>query len=158
MISKNRRELLRAIAIEHKRKDRATLERLRAKIRDVKARRKRALCRVRGHCQRGRARAKEYAKKRVAEIRAETRARIERVREQVKLEARRECAARKELVKRASLSATARRREILRAERALQAELKRIEGWATARHREHKNPTTPFAGTFPPSSGRSSSE
>jgi hypothetical protein len=135
---KNRRELMRQIAREHKRRDRELLQKLRAKIRDVKARRKKAMCMVKGSCRRGRALAKQIARAKVKAIRERTRQEIRETRKSEAARARAACKARKEQVKRAALSATARRRETLRAERGLQAELKRIDNWTKERKRAHK--------------------
>ncbi len=135
---KNRRELMRQIAKEHKRRDRELLLKLRAKIRDVKARRKKAMCMVKGSCRRGRALAKQIATAKVKAIRERARQEITETRNAEKLKARAACKARKEQVKRAAMSSTARRRETLRAERALQAELKRIENWTRERKKAHR--------------------
>ena len=135
---KNRRELMRQIAKEHKRRDRELLQKLRAKIRDVKARRKKAMCMVKGSCRKGRVLARQIAAAKVKAIRERARAEIIETRKSEKLRARAACKARKEQVKRASLSATARRRETLQAERKLQAELKRIDNWTKERKKAHR--------------------
>lgn len=124
---KNRRELERSIVRERKKTDHKKLVALRAQIRDVKRRRKRALCKVRGACRRGRILARQNVKARVKAIRVDARAQIKRARIDEKQRARATCKARKETVRRAALSTTAKRREVLQAERSLQAELRRIE-------------------------------
>jgi hypothetical protein len=130
---RNKRQLLREIAAEHKRRDAAKLAELRTHIRHVKVRRKQAMRRVILLCRRGRVTAKEQARARARAIRAQARAAIHEDRKALKLSAAKACRARKDLVKTASASATDKRNAHLHAERALQAEMKRIEGWAHAR-------------------------
>jgi hypothetical protein len=138
---KNRRELMRQIAKEHKRRDRELLLKLRAKIRDVKTRRKKAMCMVKGSCRRGRALAKQVAAAKVKAIRERARQEIRETRKGEAARARAACKARKAQIKQAAMTTTARRRETLRAERALQAELKRIENWTRERKRAHRQTT-----------------
>jgi hypothetical protein len=138
---KNRRELMRQIAREHKKRDRDLLQKLRAKIRDVKARRKKAMCMVKGSCRRGRVLARQIAKEKVRAIRERARQEISETRKTETARARAACKARKDQVKRAALSARLTRKETLRAERALQAEIKRIDNWTKERKRAHRATT-----------------
>jgi hypothetical protein len=135
---KNRRELMRQIAKEHKRRDRALLVTLRQKIRDVKTRRKEALCRVKGACRSGRVAARQSAKEKVKAIREQARIDVRQARKTEIENARARCKARKGQVRAASMSAKLHRSETLKAERGLQAELKRIDNWTKQKHREHR--------------------
>jgi len=138
---RQRRELLQEIAQEHRRKDREKLAALRGRIRDVKARRKEALRRIVERCRTGRHAAKERAKARTLAIREEARALIRNARDEEKQKARAACKSRKEQIRAAAISATAKRRGQLAAEREFQREIKRIEGWARMRTKARKRTT-----------------
>ncbi len=135
---RQRRELMRDIAREHKKKDRATLGHLREAIRLVKTRRREAMIKVVQGCRVGRARARELAKARVAQVRAEARALVVQLRREEAAKARSRCTARKTRVATAALSSRAKRKHLLLAEKRLQAEIVRIEGWAKKRQRRHE--------------------
>jgi hypothetical protein len=134
---RERRELMRDIALEHKRRDREKLAKLKAAIRSIKARRKEAMRRVVGACRVGRVRARHRGKERIQQIRAEAKAAIAKVRGEEIARARMQCAARKSKVKGAALSAREQRRALLRAERILQRELAGIENRMRKRARRH---------------------
>jgi len=138
---KQRRELMKEIAHEHQRKDRAKLAELRARIRNVKGRRKEALRKVITRCRAGRQAAKERAKARALDIREEARALIKQARDEEKLKARDACKARKEHLRAAAISSTARRRGELQAERQFQREMRRIESSARKRKKEQQRTT-----------------
>jgi hypothetical protein len=138
---KQRRELMRDIAREHKRKDREKLAALRTQIRNVKTRRKDALRLVRERCRAGRVVAKQRAKERARAIREEAKNLIKNARDEEKNKARAACKLRKEKVRAAALTARERRRGELAAERALQAEMKRVEGWSRKRKKEQQRTT-----------------
>jgi hypothetical protein len=138
---KQRRQLLQEIAREHRRKDREKLADLRARIRGLKARRKDAMTKVVERCRAGRHAAKERAKERVRAIREEARALIQNARAEETARARAACQTRKEKVRTAARSATEKRRGELAAERALQREMKRIEGWARKRKKAQQRTT-----------------
>ena len=135
---RQRRELMRDIAREHKKKDRAKLGDLRSAIRLVKDRRRQAMISVVQGCRVGRARARELAKARIARIREEARALVRQIRAEEHTKARGRCKARKERVNRATLSSREKRKQLLAAEKRLQHEIERIEGWAKRRQRRHE--------------------
>ncbi len=138
---KQRRQLMQEIAREHRREDREKLAELRARIRNVKGRRKEALRKVIARCRAGRQAAKERVKARTLAIREEARALIRSARDEEKQKARDACKARKEQLRAAAISATARRRGELKAEREFQREIRRIEGWARKRRRDQERTT-----------------
>ncbi len=138
---KQRRQLLEEIAREHRRKDREKVVELRARIRSVKTRRKEAMRKVVARCRTGRHAAKERAKARALAIREEARALIQNARNEEKQKARDACSARKTQLKMAAISAAAKRRGQLKAERDFQREVRRIEGWARKRKMEDERTT-----------------
>jgi hypothetical protein len=134
--ARERRRLMAEIAAEHKRRDRQKLATLKAAIRNVKARRKEAMGQVVTSCRVGRGRARSRAKERIKGLREQLRQAIRQVRAEEKGRARLICKVRKAKVKRASLTAREQRREILRAERRLQREIRDID--TRMRKRERK--------------------
>jgi hypothetical protein len=133
--NRQRRALLREIATEHLKKDRAKLLELRARIRDLKGRRKVAIQKTRAQCRAGAARARDRSRERVQAIRAEARALVQTARIEEIRKARAVCAARKARVHAAALSTRDKRRAQLKAERDFQTNMKRIEAWARNRKR-----------------------
>jgi hypothetical protein len=133
--NRQRRALLREIAAEHLRKDRAKLHELRARIRDLKGRRKVAIQKTRAQCRAGAARARHRANDRAEAIRAEARALVQTARTEEIKKARAVCAARKARIHAAALSTREKRREQLQSERAFQQSMRRIEAWARNRKR-----------------------
>lgn len=139
---KQRKALLRDIAAEHLKKDREKLAKLRTQIRDVKARRKKALALARKGCKAGARRAHVRAKERVQAIRAEARRLVHDARLEEIAKARAVCRAKKTQVKAAALSTRERKKQTLAAERQFQADMRRIERWARGRKREQQKRVT----------------
>jgi hypothetical protein len=138
--ARERRQLMKEIAAEHKKRDRAKLAELKANIRNIKARRKKAMKQVVFSCRVGRVRARDRAKERVRQLREQMRAEIRRIRTEEKAKARSLCKLRKAKVKAASMTAREQRRAILRAERRMQQEIRDID--MRMRRRERKERPT----------------
>src|SRR5882672_5567314 len=132
---RQRKALLAEIAGEQLIADLAKLATLRGRIRTVKTRRQKAMATTRAKCRVGAARAREHAKARVVAIREKAREDVAAARKEEISKARSVCNLRKARVRRAALGAGAKRRELLKAERAYQRDIKRIEGWS--RRRQH---------------------
>jgi len=132
---RQRRQLLKEIATEHKRRDRETLVALRQQIRDTKQRRKAAMREAVVSCRAGRLAARERSKARVLELRAAAKEAIRLARIEEKQAARSSCALAKEEIRSSPATSTEKARAALQAERQLQRELKRIEGESRARAR-----------------------
>jgi hypothetical protein len=132
-----KKQLRREIAADHKKRDRALLAKLRAKVRDVKRRRREAMAKIVGACRVGRVRARARAKERVKALRDELRETIRQVRIDEKLRARAACNARKSKVRAAGLSAREKRRAILKAERIYQRQVSNAD--RRIRRQENRN-------------------
>lgn len=129
---KQRKQLMVEIEREHRRKDREKLAALRAQIADVKRRRKEAMHDAVARCRLERLAARERAK----ELR---RVALEQLREAVrqeKLAAREACNLRKAEVRQSAATETEKARELLRAERDFQKQMRMLEGRAKQRERE----------------------
>ena len=124
---KQRKELLRDIAREHKRKDRARLAELRATIREAKSGRKTAMREAVTVCRAGRLAAKLRGRERALALREQAREAIKAARLEERLAARSTCNARKVEIRESAIFTAARVRETLKAERKLQRELHNIE-------------------------------
>jgi hypothetical protein len=135
---RQRRQLLREIALEHKRKDKEKLVALRTEIRGLKVRRREAMREAVQFCRTGRCEAKKRAKDRVQAIRDAAREAIARARTEEKMQARAACTARKKEIRASSLSATQKARAELREEQRLQREIKRIDSGERKRDRQRE--------------------
>lgn len=123
VIARQKKEIRRQIEADLREKGRAILQALRQKIHAVKAMRKDALRDAVGFCRAERARAKERAK----ELRARAREELKAAILQDRLAARSSCTMRKAHVKTSALSEQEKAREGLRAEKAYQQEIRRID-------------------------------
>jgi hypothetical protein len=128
---RQRKQLLDEIAQEHRRKEREKLSTLRGDIRAVKRRRAEAMREAVQRCREERHAVKERAKERRRELRDQLREALQGE----KLAAREACSARKAEVRQGGASAIQKARELVRAERAYQAELRRLEQRAKKRER-----------------------
>jgi hypothetical protein len=121
-LAKMRAEKLRA-------DDRAKLDELVVALRRARERRKVAL----GLASRGCARARVDVKAKVIALRAAEHERLKREIKEMRLRARAQCQARKHRIRSAGGSAVQKRSALIRAERQLQAQLKRLEAAAKAK-------------------------
>jgi len=128
---RQRKQLLVEIEREHRRKDREKLKALRGDIRGAKRRRSEAMREAVQRCREERQNVKERAKERRRELREQLREALQGE----KLAAREACTARKAEVRSSGATAIQKARELVRAERAYQAELRRLEQRAKKRER-----------------------
>jgi hypothetical protein len=117
--------------------DRVKLEQLTAALRDARARRKAALKTTVQSCRGWRQHANEQIKQR----RRDELARLQVEAEQLRTAARHQCQSRRKRIERAGGRTVARKRELLREERELQAQLKRLARDARMKSARHKAST-----------------
>lgn len=130
----DRAKFMRQIAADQRKKDRKKLRELRAKIATVKKRRQAAMKKQVKRCRARRLALREEIKQK----RAAERERLNREIQEMRDNARKACALRKQAIKSASLNVEQRRRETLEAERQLQRELRHSEQYAKRRRAEFK--------------------
>lgn len=133
---RQRKELLRSIAREHKREARETIARLRLQIRDARLAKRTAFVDARSKCRAERL----AAKARVRELRARLLAELREATAREKSLARDQCAADVDAAK-AIADRAARARAELKAERAYRREMRRIERGNKKARLEHKRAT-----------------
>jgi hypothetical protein len=127
VVAEQKRQIRKQIEQDQRDKARAALRALRDKIRGVKAHRKEAMKEAVAFCRAERVRAREKAKERAGELRRRAREEIRLAHEEEKIAARATCSTQKEHVRSSELTDREKARGELRAERAFQAEMKRIE-------------------------------
>lgn len=135
---RQRRQLFKEIAAEHKRKDRDTLKRLRHEIRHVKERRKAAMRDAVTFCRAGRVGARQRAKQRALELRAAAKEAIRLARIEERQAARLSCDRRKQEIRESPATSVEKARAAVKAERRYQKDLQRIEGELRARARKQR--------------------
>ncbi len=125
----DRAKLLRELAADQRKKELQKLRELKARIADVRKRRRVVTAKQVRRC---RAR-REALQEEIRQKRAAERERINREIREMRDSARKACALRKQAIRTASLSIEQRRRQTLEAERQLQRELRNAEQYAKRR-------------------------